>query len=320
MRREHYQNHVQGMLCRECEDSVCFAVNSQRGVISSKSSFIKNTVDVIYDPEIISSSDIETALTSAGYPVGWKEPKQYVLEFLFFVLLLAVFRGLKSLKYIALPTLESDASLSLIFLIGLLTGAHCISMCGGIALGLSRQKQNENKLDIFKNILPYHIGRLIVCVILGGVFGGLGGVITYSAKAKSMVFTLLGLAMIMMSLNMWGIFPWLRELSKIFPTFSSGGIRQKFLGKSLFVGLFTGIMPCGASYSMWLYASSLGSALKGAVTMGVWCLGTMPLLMGLCIVGKIIPAKYNKWVNLANILLVLMFGISMMKSGIKFFS
>lgn len=315
MREEHYQNHVQGMLCRQCEEAVCLALNSQRGVLCSKCSFLRGTVDVTYDAAITSPKQIEAALESSGYPVGRKKPGQYARELLFLAVMLGLFGGLKSLKYIALPTMESGASLWVVLLAGLLTGTHCVSMCGGIALGLAQPQAG----GIWKNILPYHAGRLAVCILLGAGFGALGSAFTYSAKAKSMAFTLLGLAMVMLALRMWGIFPWLRELDALIPSFCKfpKKIRQKISGKSLLVGLFTGIMPCGASYAMWLYAASAGSAIKGAAVMGVWCLGTMPLLLALCLLGRAAPAKYRKWMTLANVLLIALFGISMMVSGLE---
>lgn len=319
MREEHYQNHVQGMLCRQCEEAVCLALNSQRGVLSSKSSFVKGSVDVTYDAGITGPAEIEAALLAAGYPVGRKMPRQYAVELLFLAVVLGLFVGLKSLRYVALPDVETGASLWMVFLAGLLTGTHCVSMCGGIALGLSRPRSDRQGGAVWKNVLPYHAGRLIICVILGAVFGRLGGAFAYGTKAKSMVFTLLGLAMIVVALRMWGIFPWLRELDALIPSFCQlpSKTRQKISGRALLVGLFTGVMPCGASYAMWLYAASAGSAAKGAAVMGVWCLGTMPLLLGLCLAGQIIPAKYGKWMNLANIMLILLFGGSMALSGLQ---
>lgn len=319
MREEHYQNHIQGMLCRQCEEAVCLALNNQRGVLSSRSSFIRGTVDVTYDAGITGPVQIEAVLAASGYPVGQKKPRQYAAELLFLVAMLCLFWGLKSLKYIALPTVVAGAPLWMVFLAGLLTGTHCVSMCGGIVLSLDRPRTNGPWGDVLKSVLPYHAGRLVMCVILGTVFGGLGEVFTYSAKVKSMVFTLLGLFMILIALQMWGIFPWLRELDALIPSFCQfpDKIKQKISGKSLLVGLCTGIMPCGASYAMWLYAASAGSTIRGAVVMGVWCLGTMPLLLGLCLLGRAIPIKYSKWMTLANVLLIMLFGVSMMASGLK---
>lgn len=319
MKEDHYQNHIQGMLCRQCEDAVCLALNNQRGILSSKCSFLKGTVEVTYDAEIINSSQIETVLETAGYPVGKKRLQQYGVELLLFLIMLGLFWGIKSLKYIALPVIETGAPLWAIFLSGLLTGAHCISMCGGITLSLTQPAINSNTKSILKNILPYHAGRLLTSTILGAIFGTVGGVIAYSAKAKSMIFTLLGLAMIFLALRMWGIIPWLRELDVLIPSFCKfpNAVKSRISGKSLLIGLFTGIMPCGASYSMWLYAAATGSASRGAAVMALWCLGTMPLLLGLSLLGRAIPLKYGKWMTLANIMLILLFGGSMVLNGLQ---
>lgn len=319
MREEHYCNHVQGMLCRQCEEAVCLALNDQRGILSSKCSFLRGTVDVTYDAAITGPEQIEATLEASGYPAGRKKPGQYARELLFLAIMLSLFAGLRSLKHIALPTFVSGASLWVVFLSGLLTGTHCVSMCGGIALSQAQPQAGKQKHGRLQGILPYHIGRLITSTLLGAVFGGIGSAFSYSAKTKSMVFTLLGFAMIVVALRMWGIFPGLRELDALLPSSCKfpKTLRQKISGKSLPVGLFTGIMPCGASYAMWLYAASAGSALKGAAVMGIWCLGTMPLLLALCLLGKAVPAKYRKWMTLANVLLIGLFGASMMVSGLK---
>lgn len=322
MREEHYQNLVQGMLCRQCEEAVCTALNSQRGVLSSRCSFVRSTVDVTYDARITSPAQIEAALVKAGYPAGRKKPRQYILEFLFLTVILGLFLGFNSLKHITLPTMEKGASLWMVFLAGLLTGTHCISMCGGIVLSLTGSRLTGQDRGTPESALTYHVGRLVTSTLLGTVFGGVGGAFAYSDKARSMVFTLLGLVMIVVALRMWGIFPWLRELDALIPSFCKfpSQVRYKISGKSLLVGLFTGIMPCGASYSMWLYAASTGSATKGAIVMFLWCLGTVPLLLGLCLLGRSIPVKYGKWITLANILLILLFGVSMMISGLRAFA
>ena len=319
MKEEHYQNHIQGMLCRQCEEAVCLALNSQRGVLYSKCSFVRNTVEVTYDAGVTNCEQIESTLLKAGYPAGRKKPKQYMAEAFFLITVIGLYWCFKSMEHIALPTIETGASLWIIFFAGLLTGTHCISMCGGIALSQTQPQLGNQNRGSLKGVLSYHVGRLVTATMLGAVFGGIGSVFGYSMKAKSMVFSLLGLAMIMVALRMWGIFPWLRELDSLIPSFCKFPqmVKRKIYGRSLLVGLFTGIMPCGVSYAMWLYAASSGSSIKGAAVMGIWCLGTMPLLLGLCLLGRFIPTKYSKWMNIANVLLILMFGVSMMASGLR---
>ena len=57
-------------------------------------------------------------------------------------------------------------------MIGVLTGAHCLGMCGGIML-----TQN--------NALMYNGTRLISYTIVGAVFGAMGTVISYDTEFKS---------------------------------------------------------------------------------------------------------------------------------------
>jgi sulfite exporter TauE/SafE len=60
-------------------------------------------------------------------------------------------------------------------------------------------------------------------------------------------------------------------------------------------------MPCGASYAIWLFSAAAGSAIKGALTMFVWEVGTVPLMFIFGMIGTVILQKYSKWMIMANV-------------------
>ncbi|MEI3100176.1 MAG: sulfite exporter TauE/SafE family protein [Oscillospiraceae bacterium] len=159
-----------------------------------------------------------------------------------------------------MPQAESGAGFGVLFVIGLLSGVHCIGMCGGIMLTQ-------------KNAVAYNAGRLLSYTVVGAVFGAIGTVITFDTQFKSMLFTIYSSMVVIIGLMMWGV-PFLRQIDPQLtkPCRFKGG-------RPLVIGLLTGLMPCGALASMWLFAAASGSAAKGAKSMFAFGLGTCVFML-----------------------------------------
>ena len=72
-------------------------------------------------------------------------------------------------------------------LIGLLSGTHCVGMCGGIVnaltIGLSNQKRNDGR-RFFTYQLSYNIGRIMTYAITGALVASIGAVSTMVLECK----------------------------------------------------------------------------------------------------------------------------------------
>ena len=134
---------------------------------------------------------------------------------------------------------------------------------------------------------------------MGALFGAIGRIFSYDAELKSMLFTVCGLLVVLIGLRMWGV-PILRQLSPV------PAKPCRFKGKALAVGLLTGLMPCGALSSMWMFAASSGSWKSGAAAM---------LAFGLF--GVFIPKKYNKYLVKCSTVLIVALGLILITKGIK---
>ena len=193
-------------------------------------------------------------------------------------------------------------------------------MCGGILLGTT----TGNDLSARRSApvlaaVTYNGGRLISYTVMGAIFGAVGTVITYTMSVKSMVFTLVGILVAVIGLNMWGLLPGLRALA---PEQNAacklpGSARKRFAGRPLLIGLLTGLMPCGSLYAMWLVAMTSGSAVQGALRMLAFTAGTVPLLVLFGALGAWFPRKWNKYLLKASSILVTAMGIKMLLMGIK---
>ena len=143
------------------------------------------------------------------------------------------------------------------------------------------------------------------------MFGALGTVITYDAQFKSMLFTICGGLVVIIGLMMWGV-PFLRQISPELtkPCRFKGG-------RPLVIGLLTGLMPCGALASMWLFAAASGSAAKGAEIMFAFGLGTCVFMLAFGAFGALVPAKYNKHILKVSTVLIVSLGLILLSMGIR---
>lgn len=78
-------------------------------------------------------------------------------------------------------------------------------------------------------------------------------------------------------------------------------------------------MPCGALSAMWLYAMSSGSAVRGALVMLVFSLGTVPLLFLFGALQSFLPRGWMKYIVKGSAVLVVTMGLSMLVKGIRLF-
>ncbi|MDO5305415.1 MAG: sulfite exporter TauE/SafE family protein [bacterium] len=278
MRSEVFSEKVDGMICPQCEDEIAQKITHRRGVLSCRASYRKSSVTAQYDPDIITPGEIKSALSDIGYPVG-SGKSGLISDMIGAACVIVLYFALPWLTgLVKVPQAEAGAGAGVLFVIGLLTGVHCIGMCGGIMLTQ-------------KNAVAYNAGRLLSYTALGALFGALGTVITYDAQFKSMLFTICGGLVVIVGLMMWGV-------------------------PFLVIGLLTGLMPCGALASMWLFTAASGSALKGAESMFAFGLGTCAVMLLFGTFGTLIPAKYNKYILKSGTVLIVTLGLILMTKGI----
>lgn len=193
--------NVSGMICRACEDAIADALLHTRGVVSAQAHYWRGRVTITYDPNIVTEDTLRQVLTNAGYPPGTHGMGGVVVDGICLALVGVLYWGLpKLLALVKVPALANNASLGLVFLVGLLTSTHCIGMCGGILLAQTtdaRGVTGRSKRGLIASA-AYNSGRVVSYTAVGA----LGAVITYTPNIKSMVFTVAGaLVMLVFSLG-----------------------------------------------------------------------------------------------------------------------
>jgi sulfite exporter TauE/SafE/plastocyanin domain-containing protein len=275
---------------------------------------------VSYDPEIITFEEIRAGIEKLGYKVleEGKAANSFTRIAGFLALILILYMliqhlGLSNLSS-AFPLAGAGMGLGMIFVIGLLTSVHCAAMCGGISL--SQSLGVKTSMPLLPGLL-YNGGRVISYTAVGFLAGALGQVVTVGGRFRGAVQLAAGVFMVIMGLNMLGLFPFLRKLKLHLPKFFGEKIdSEKAAGKSPFIiGLLNGLMPCGPLQAMQLYALSSGSPLRGGLSMLVFSLGTVPLMFGIGALSSLLGKKYAAPVLKAGAVLVTVLGLAMFSNG-----
>lgn len=316
---------ISGMTCSACEHKIETKLRNTPGIQRAQVSYAAGTARVAYDPEVISLREIARVVRNLGYELlpgepGKAPPTSRIVGSVFAVaalyFLLQHF-GLLQL-FGSFQVAEKGMGYGMLFVIGLTTSLHCVAMCGGINLSqcVPRQEGEGGRANLRPSFL-YNLGRVVSYTLVGGVVGALGSVISFSGAMRGAVQLAAGVFMVVMGINMLGIFPWLRKFNPRLPKFLTGGLmaRKENSKSPLIVGMLNGLMPCGPLQAMQIYALSTGSAVTGALSMLIFSLGTVPLMFGLGALSSILSKKFTGRAMAAGAVLVVVLGISMLTSG-----
>lgn len=173
------------------------------------------------------------------------------------------------------------------FLLGLAASGHCLAMCGGVttALGLATAGDASGRPRPAL-LLGCQIGRLLSYSLAGLLFAGaLGGVIALLdlESVRRVLRALAALAFLFAALVAFG---YLGESSSRFGHVlwrQLAPLGRRFLPinslpRACAFGMLWGWMPCGFVYSVLLIATLQQSAMRGAITMAAFGLGTLPAM------------------------------------------
>jgi sulfite exporter TauE/SafE len=222
-----------------------------------------------------------------------------------------------------------DTGYIAVFLVGLLGGAHCMAMCGGIVGALTMQTPGgagpagpagRSGWKQWPLHLAYNLGRISSYAFAGAVLGAVGsaGLLFEDALPVQLtLYVLANLMLVALGLYLLGLPHGLTFLErggqKIWARIQP--LTRRFLpattvSRALPLGLLWGFLPCGMVYSVLAATLLTGSAARGAGLMLAFGLGTLPnLLLAGFLLGRFRDIVRASWVRQASGLLVLGFGV-----------
>jgi len=329
---------IEGMTCSSCELRIENALKKLEGVKEAKAILSSSNVYITFDANAISLDKIIETIEKMDYEVKNNSGSEILLKSndrkaagdkmsvkqllgigIILFALYVIINNTVGFNFI--PEINQSMGYGILFVVGMLTSLHCVSMCGGINLTQCISYKDESgdlgKFSKIKPSLLYNSGRVVSYTVIGGIAGALGSGIGFSGPAKGFVAVISGIFMVIMGLNMLNIFPWLRKLNPKMPKifgrkiYINGGKHGPF-----YIGLLNGLMPCGPLQAMQIYALGTGSFVVGALSMFMFSMGTVPLMFGLGALSTILSGKFTHKMMKVSAVLVIVLGVVMTNRGL----
>ncbi|MFA7284816.1 MAG: sulfite exporter TauE/SafE family protein [Candidatus Absconditabacterales bacterium] len=301
--------HINGMHCKSCEMLIKNAVNDIDHCIVQSLSHKTGVLIVECPAEQLGA--IESAINEAGYTIGQeqKQPRTADQRFekIAWLLLAAVLLYvLFQINVNALIPQYDTLGFGVALVIGLVASVStCLAVTGGIVIGYAESVQTQHNL---MTQLKFHLGRIVAFVVGGGLLGLLGSQFAGSVRFNAIFSVLVGVVLLYLGLQLLGIVPNITKWGFHLPSGLSQTIFDlKNPRYAPIVGALTFLLPCGFTQSMQLYALQSGDALQGAMIMGAFALGTLPVLLGVGLGTKYIKDKLT-WINPLIASLLVVFG------------
>lgn len=324
------QFHIGGMTCVNCQNRIKQKASSLPGVKRVSVSYQTGTAQIEFDPGKISLSRIRQVIENLGYKVlpedrAAKRNIIRVIGFLTIIIVLYVLFEYLGILNLLVPSQLADSSMGygMLFVVGLLTSVHCIAMCGGINLSQCLPADaSQNRSALLPSLL-YNLGRVASYTVIGFLLGLAGLLLGGGSDAgipvllQGILKLFAGAVMVIMGVNMLGLFPWLRKLDLKMPGFIAKKIRTKKAAdrRPFVIGLLNGLMPCGPLQSMQILALASGDPLAGALSMFLFSLGTVPLMLGLGTLVSALGKRFARAVMNVGAVLVAVLGLAMLSQG-----
>ena len=357
---ERRQLYIDGMTCINCQKKIENCLRKRVEIKEAIVSYETGTAEILYDANKITLQEILRMINDLGYDAkseagARKDVILRAVKELAVILVVFLFLQHFGILNRLAPDSLADASMSygMLLVIGVVTSVHCIAMCGGINLSQTLQKEVSKDISrkMFKNTLMYNMGRVVSYTVIGGVLGAIGGLagigdgLQPSSLLQGSLKLFAGIIMIIMGVNMLGIFQGIRGCLKNYSSrphktskrYIKGSIhlhsqiQAPFLHKKLIpffhekisggrntpfiIGICNGFMPCGPLQSMQIVALASGNMFTGAFSMFCFSLGTVPLMLGFGSVVSALGKHFTRQVLRVGAMLVVVMGLSMMMQG-----
>lgn len=301
---------VEGMTCAHCEIIVERVLRGQPGVHHVHARYRRGQANVSADQDF-SLEAAEAALRSEGYNarIADAAPPAGVLR-----------RGIEALaaivaivaaawiarRFIHLPpgvSVSENMTLGLVFVIGLVASvSSCMAITGGLLLALAA-KYNESiaggsATQRFLPHLSFNAGRIAGYAGFGALTGLAGSALMLSPEVTAMVTIAASLLMLAIGLQMLGLVPPLTSMLRL-PNSLQHRVHDLVASQStaaaFVLGAATFFLPCGFTLALQLYVLAQGSPSRGALTMLVFALGTLPALLSLSMLSSFVTGRVQAY-------------------------
>lgn len=320
--------HARGMHCHGCEHVIEAAIRKLVGVRRVSASYPTETVVVDYDADATNFSAIRNSVEQNGYRVVLTEEAQRRRSpFIRLAIIVAALAGLAALilfdtRWISAegePDIAQHMSLGLLFLLGLLTGFHCVGMCGAFVVSYAAADARAGRSS-FVSHLSYGAGKTLSYTTIGAAFGWLGAFIAFTPMLRGVAGVAAGAFLLIFGLNMLGLFAPLRRFRLGLPRPLQNWVNREAGGarhRPFVIGLLNGLMiACGPLQAMYVMAAGTGSPVEGAKTLFVFGLGTLPVMLAFGALTTVLSGAVTHRLLTASGVIVVALGAVMINRGL----
>lgn len=169
-----------------------------------------------------------------------------------------------------------------------ISAGHCGGMCGPLlaAFGVSRGAAGRPRVHVLRDILAYHLGRILSYALLGALVGA-GAMATRrlvpQIDLRPLLAVAVGLSLLVpaagLLLGSSSAGPFTAPLRALLGRLSDAAAPLRRLGPGG-LGMANGFLPCGPVALVALGAASTRDPWHGALSLAAFGAGTLPLLAG----------------------------------------
>jgi hypothetical protein len=213
------------------------------------------------------------------------------------------------------------------FLLGFFGSAHCAAMCGPIALALPGGSLRG--IGFVAGRLLYNCGRIVTYALLGAIVGIVGHQVALASLQHVLSVTIGVLMMLMLVLpsrvtGMLGHGVVLPRLYARLKVILASLFQRRSLPALLALGLVNGLLPCGFVYVGLAGAATMGSETGGMLFMTGFGAGTVPIMLGIALLGPslsvAIRTKVSAMVPVLTFVVAVLFVLRGLNLGIPYLS
>lgn len=201
-------------------------------------------------------------------------------------------------------------------LIGLISSAHCLGMCGGVTMALGLQHHG------FGHLLGYNLGRISTYALLGVLVGsGLSWLPDAAVPGLRLIAALL---LILIALYYLNIAAWITRLEHLalplwrrVQPLTRRWLPAKSPVQAYRLGMVWGLLPCGLVYTALGFAGTAADPLASGLLMLAFGTGTLPSMLATGVFGQQFKRGMNqRWVRLLIGLLLLFMALWMVSHSL----
>lgn len=319
------QIKIKGMMCGGCEDIIEETLSAMEGVTEVNAEYATGICQLEFENTKISLDDINHTLLQKGYEIDVSSETKgklfikislSILALIGIVLIMVFSR--KLWHQFSVPDISSQLSYSMIFVVGLITGLHCIGMCGSFVIGYTVKDAEQGHSAYLSHIL-YGTGKTLSYAMFGAIFGFIGSVVSITPFISGVSILLAGIFLIIFGLNTLNLFAGLRRIRFKQPEAMARYANKKRRNSRspFFIGFFSGfLLGCGPLQAMYIMAAGNGDPMEGAKFLAAFGLGTLPALLGFGMATRWLSGAMTQRITQISGVILIVMGSMMLNKGL----